>query len=421
MSKFTIAALAVLGAASLSAPALARDKPAASPLNRLTPAMLKAAQAADTALTANDTATAEPLVAQAEAAGTSDADRYVAAALRYRLESAKFAAGQQASPNAPASQTALAKPLDALIANPVTPRADKARYAFQRGQLAYFGRQYAAAAQLFAHARELGYDGPELGLTSVRAKFDGGDLAGGATEMDQVIAAQAATGQPAPADYYRYAIARSIKGTSSAQAVTWMNRYAAAMPTAKTWYEILTAYGLQQGAAAKLDDAQKLDLYRLMRASGALPDQYAYVQYAQLARSGGVPQEAQSVLKEGAAKGKLSATDTEIKTLLTQTARPASAITALETKARTGTTGTTAMQAGDANLAAGNDAKAAALYGTALTRGGVDADTVNTHLGIALARAGDKVGAQAAFAAVRGAPRAEIASFWTTWLTTGAR
>ena len=46
----------------------------------------------------------------------------------------------------------------------------------------------------------------------------------------------------------------------------------------------------------------------------------------------------------------------------------------------------------------------------------MDADTVNTRLGIALARSGDKAGAKEAFAQVKGAPRADIAAFWTTYV-----
>ena len=47
---------------------------------------------------------------------------------------------------------------------------------------------------------------------------------------------------------------------------------------------------------------------------------------------------------------------------------------------------------------------------------GVDADEVNTRLGIALARSGDKAGAKAAFAEVKGAPRSGIAALWTAYV-----
>ena len=58
-------------------------------------------------------------------------------------------------------------------------------------------------------------------------------------------------------------------------------------------------------------------------------------------------------------------------------------------------------------------------YRLALQKGGIDANTANTRLGIALARSGDKAGAQAALAAVTG-PRAPIAHYWVIWLNRAA-
>ena len=51
-----------------------------------------------------------------------------------------------------------------------------------------------------------------------------------------------------------------------------------------------------------------------------------------------------------------------------------------------------------------------------MQKGGVDADTVNTRLGIALANSGDKAGAQAAFDTVKTEPRPGIAGLWLAYL-----
>ena len=61
--------------------------------------------------------------------------------------------------------------------------------------------------------------------------------------------------------------------------------------------------------------------------------------------------------------------------------------------------------------------KAAGVYRTALAKPGVDKDVANLHLGMALARSGDKAGATAAFNAVGGS-RAEIAKYWLLYLAT---
>ncbi len=73
------------------------------------------------------------------------------------------------------------------------------------------------------------------------------------------------------------------------------------------------------------------------------------------------------------------------------------------------------MNTADAYLGYGDYAKAAELYKLALTKGGVDASTANTRLGIALARSGQKDAALQAFGLVTGA-RKPIADYWTIWL-----
>ena len=78
--------------------------------------------------------------------------------------------------------------------------------------------------------------------------------------------------------------------------------------------------------------------------------------------------------------------------------------------------GPLAANTGSAFLAYGDNAKAIELFRLAQKKGGIDADTVNTRLGIALARSGQKDAAREAFKAVTGAARKEIAEFWLLWL-----
>ena len=420
--KLALAAVLATGTATVAlvAPAIAKDKPApAAPGLKLSPAVVKIAKPAQDAVVANNPPVAEPLVAQVEAAATTDDDKYVAAILRYTLEAQKNRAAQQANPRAPIDEAAQARALDALIANPKTPVADRPGYAARRGEIAYSARQYPQALQYFGQARQLGYTDPNLDLMMVKAKIDSGDVAGGTAELERVVAASQAKGEKAPIEYYRYAIGRANKAHLTTQTVAWMNRYAAAYPLGQTWYEILATYGFQQDATARLDAQQKIDLFRLMRATGGLADQYYYIEYAQKAQNAGLPLEAQAVLREGLANGKIPAGNGEAKALQTELTRAIAAegnLTALETKAKAAANGALAGQTADAYLSAGTWAKAAALYQLALTKGGVDANIINSRLGIALARSGDKAGALEAFGKVQGSPRAEIASFWTTWL-----
>ena len=91
-----------------------------------------------------------------------------------------------------------------------------------------------------------------------------------------------------------------------------------------------------------------------------------------------------------------------------------------EKKALAAADGKLAAVTGEAYYGQGNYAKAVELYRAALQKGGVNADEVNTRLGIALAAQGNKAEAKAAFANVKGAPRADLAAFWTAWLDSQA-
>jgi len=413
-------AAALLGAGSglAAAPAAAKDKQEAqAPGLKISPALLKVAQPAQTAIAANDFATAEPLVAQAEQLATTDQDKYVAAALRYDLENHRLYARQDGNPKAPVDETVLAKPLDALIANPYTPAADRGKFVFRRGVLAFNGKQYPAAIQFFEKAKQLGYTDGDIDLQIIKAKMESGDVAGASADLRATIDRMNAAGQKAPEAYYKYAIARTNGTKDKAATMAWLSRWAAAYPTPKNWRDVVVFYGLQQQSVDTLDNAQKLDLYRLLHDTRSLTDQSIYEQYADSASKRGLPSEAAAVLREGQASGRLSgAPVTAALAKANQASRAEGSLTALDTRSRAAADGKLASQTADGYLSQGQNAKAADLYKVALTKGGVDADEVNTHLGIALARSGDKAGAKAAFAQVKGAPRANIAALWTTWV-----
>jgi Flp pilus assembly protein TadD len=87
----------------------------------------------------------------------------------------------------------------------------------------------------------------------------------------------------------------------------------------------------------------------------------------------------------------------------------------LEAAAKMSPSSTNLLRIGDRYYGMGNYAKAADVYRQVLAKPDADKDVANLHLGIALARAGDKAGATAALNAVGGG-RAEIAKFWLTYL-----
>jgi hypothetical protein len=421
ISRVAIAASLMAGVAGLaiSAPASAKEKKeaAAAPALKLSKDVQGPASAAQTALGAKDYATATAQLATAQAAAKTDDDRYIVAALQLQMEATKIQDARTA--NQPANEEGLKAPLDALIANPKTPATDLPKYNYQRGIMAVNAKDNAGAIAFFQRAQQLGYNDPNLSLQMVKLKMDAGDVAGGAAELEKSIDAQTAAGQKPSEDLYRYAIAKTNQKKMGPQTAGWIKRYVVAYPSSKTWRDGLVTYGMTQSSAVTLDKAQKVDLYRLMRATKALADQYDYENYAQWTYDMGLPYETKAVLTEGKANGKIPASSASANDLLrvaNQAIATEGSLAPVEAKAKSGANGRIALNTGDAYLGMGNYAKSIELYRVALEKGGVDADTVNTHLGIALANSGDKAGAKTAFAAVKGAPRADIASLWTIYL-----
>lgn len=420
ISKLAVAlALAGSAGALTTMPAIAKDKKEAAPAGpKLSPDILKAAQGAQTALAAKDIATATPLIAQVEAGAKTPDDKYIAANFRLNLEQLKLQAASAANPNAPQDNTPLIAPLDALIASPNVPATARGQLLYQRGAIAYNVRQFAQASQFFAQAKAAGYVNENLDMLIVKAKMDGGDTAGGVAELNGVIDRTTAAGQKAPEDYYRYALSKDLAAKDTAGSFTLMKKYLTAYPTAKNWRDMIVIYGLQNGSLATLDNGQKLDLFRLMRSTKSLADQVDYGDYAQKAFDRGLPAETLTVLSEGSASGKFPAgnsTATMLRTNATAQLKVEGSLTSLAAKAEASPNGKLAQQTADAYLGGDDNVKAAALYRTALQKGGVDADAVNTRLGIALARSGDKAGAKAAFGLVKG-PETGVAQLWLVYV-----
>jgi hypothetical protein len=411
VSTLGLAALLASGAVVVTAaPAVAQDKKAKPAKANFSPAFLKAAQPAQAALKA-DPATAEPAVAAAEAAASTDDDKYQVGLMRVQVEQAKL----RSSPTG--DSQVLRAPLEALLANPKTTPEQRANFGAVLGRLAYQRKDYASAVTIWTQAQQAGSADAELPNLIRQARLLSGDTAGAAASYEAAITAAEAKGQKAAELDYRVAIDAYQKSKQGPQAIAALRRWVAAYPTTKNWRDALYIFGLQRGSLATLDRAQTIDVFRLLRQTRSL-DGYAYAEYAQKVVDTGLPDEGKAVLSEGIASGQVQRNPT-INALVAQTERQIGlqgSLAPLETKAQSAANGNLAYQTGDAYLGQKNYAKAVALYRTALQKGGVDANLVNTHLGIALALSGDKAGARTAFEAVKGGTRADIAQFWIVWL-----
>jgi tetratricopeptide (TPR) repeat protein len=126
--------------------------------------------------------------------------------------------------------------------------------------------------------------------------------------------------------------------------------------------------------------------------------------------------EAQAVLDAGIAAKVVDPANPEFSSLVNGLkARPKATTADLAEATRSAQSGMALLHIGDRYYAMANYAKAVELYRMAMGKPGVDAAVANLHIGMALARAGDKAGATAALNAVTG-PRADIAKFWLTYV-----
>jgi len=407
--KATLAAAVAAGTVTAvlgSAPAVAQqEKQAAITVSE---EFRTAATAAETAVKAQDWNAARTALTAASGIAKTDDERYFVAAL-----------GVPVAANLKDNKT-LATYLDALIASPRTPAADLPRYTFLRGNIEFEAKNYAAALPLLQKAQQAGFQNENLPVMIASSNLQTNNLPAGLAALDQAIKAREAAGQKAPESWYNLAVSRLYAAKDQAGTAEWLQRQIRAYPTAVNWHKAIAVY--RQGASG-MDKGQTIDLYRLQRASNSMANLSDYLEYGDAATGTGLPWEAKAVIDHGRANGKVPSGNAIANEILTQAnngIRSEGSLDASEKRARAAANGTSAASTGNAYLASGNYPKAIELLNLALEKGSVNADEVNTRLGIAYAMSNQKDQAKAAFAKVTSTPRSQIAGFWQLWLDTGS-
>ncbi len=316
--------------------------------------------------------------------------------------------------------------LDGMIASGGAPQSELGKFNFFSGTEAYNARNYPKAIQRLGEAERLGYKSVDsLPILIAQSHFQLKQYAEGLPYAERAVAQEIAAGKAAPADWYRRARAAAYQGKQIPAVSKWSRMLIKAYPTAENWRDGLSVYRDQ----AKLDRQPSLDLLRLMRTTKALSGERDYYEYAGIAADSGLPSETKIIVDEGRALGALNAASKNVNELYAIAAPKAAAdrasILASLPKAAADPSGKASARIANGFLGLDENAKAAELYQSALTKGGLsgdtanDVDTVNLRLGIALARSGQKEAARAAFAKVTGL-RAEMAAFWMLWLDVSA-
>lgn len=409
--------LAASGVAIVGAsPAMAAKKEKA-PKQNFSKEFVGPAGALQKAINAKDYAGAQSQLATAEAAAKTPDDLYTLNMLRLQLGLGLNDLKVQRSA------------IEGILASGAAPAAEVAKYEFYAGDFALKANEPDAAIAHLQKATAAGYGGsaPHVLLAETYFKkavttAKGNQLSAegkaavqaGLPHLKKGVEVEKSEGKPVPASWYERGFQLAY-AAGLPQASEWAMYSVEADPSPKNWRNLLRGY---QDTHRTIGKAENLDLMRLMRATGSLESEYDYSEYAEAAVSSGLPGEAKAVIEEGRSNGKIApAKLSEVYQIASsRIAGDKASLPAGERDAGKAANGKIASSTADAYLGYGDYAKAGQLYQLALQKGSVDANEINTRLGIALAKSGDTAGAKAAFEKVAAGSRQEIAKFWLLWL-----
>jgi tetratricopeptide (TPR) repeat protein len=405
VSKLSLAlALGLGGLMSVPTALVAKEpKPAATPAPQLSAPFRKAIAEVQTATKAGNAADAQAKLVIAEPLATMPDEKYFVAVMT--LEIAKLTKDRATT----------RKAVEGLIASQSKLVTNMPELYYNSGALAYDAGEYPLAATRLAEADRLGSKDINRLLLGAEANFKTGQTAAGLAILRRAIAEQSAAGTKPPQDWYRRALSVSMKSKLPGEIASWSRDLVKAYPTPTNWRDAIVLY--RDGS--KLDPLVQLDIFRLMREVKALAGEKDFYDYAEVANNRALPAEAKAVIDEGYASGAASRSSRPIAEMLTlansKLAGDAAAVAADERRARAASDGKLAGNIGNAYVSYGNYEKAIDLLRFAATKPGADLDAVNTRLGIALTKSGQKAEARKVFSSVNG-QRVEIARFWMLYL-----
>ena len=306
--------------------------------------------------------------------------------------------------------------VDLMVESGLAQGAELASLLTNQASRAYYAGEFDRADRLLARAVELQPNNAAALADHGQIKARRGERAQAVALLQQAIALQSSSGQPAPESWYQRALALAVEGRLAPQSVALARELVAAYPSTINWRDALLVY---RDAAAGADTALDLDIRRLMRAAQALSGERDYLELADTLGRAGLAGEVKAVLDEGVARGMLDAAEPVVRQTVAANNRRLTAhragLARSRTQALAAATGAPARAAADAYFGYGQYAEAAELYRAALQKGGEDTNLVNSRLGAALALAGQRAEAEMTLRAVTG-PRADLAAFWLAWL-----
>lgn len=272
-------------------------------------------------------------------------------------------------------------------------------------------REWAAKARAMP-----GTNGAELDKLLAFVNAQSGDFAAVARDAQAAVeAAEKAGRRPDEADLLRLADALRRTGNTAGQTAV-LEKLITHYPKREYWQIVLGRVQARPGFSQRL----AVDVLRLKRQTKTLDSADEYVEMTQLLLQDGQAAEARAVVDEGfgaglLGKGEQAERQQRLRALATQRVTSAAAdLASAEQGLADDKSGDTLVRIGMGYSGLGQHDKAVALIQQGIKKGGLrQPQQAQLHLGIALARAGQKDRAAQAFRAVGGTDgAAELARLW---------
>ena len=404
------------GAVSTPAFAAKKEEKKAGPKLNITPDVLKALQTAQKSAEAQDFAAAKTAIAEADSKAASNDDKYQIGAIKLNTGIASKDEAMKMEGLNQMLDSGLTPPEQAGQFNAVAADAALAQknydVAIQRGQAALAAGYKAEAVQPTIAQAYFG----KAGTTNTTAEPARGFTQQGLAALKAAADATKAAGQQVPAQWYQIGVSRA-EAAKLPDVTEWAKMSYQADPSGQN---LRTLVRLFQRANPNITNRENLDVLRLLGASDGLVVAQDFTEYAEMASKTGIYGEVKTVIDKGRSKGVLNANQGAdvYQSAVPKIAGDKSTLGSAEADAQKAANGKIAAATADAYLGYGDYAKAASMFELAKQKGGVDADEVNTRLGIAKTLGGDTAGAKAAFEAVQGGARKQIAGLWLAYLGT---
>ena len=325
----------------------------------------------------------------------------------------KYAIGQLQLKAALAQKdnAAMAAAIEAIATSGFVDAATGSKLYASLGTTLYNEKQFGPAASAFQKAATLDPGNVEVYSLLGEAKFAQGQKAEAASDFQRAVQLQTANGQKPSADLIKRAVSVAYDARSPL-AVELGRAWVAAYPSPESWRNAIAIYRNMNHP----DVEGTLDLLRLMQATGALSTAGDYALFAEASAEQLNFNEAQAVIDAGVAAEVVDPSSARFKDIVNGLKSKQKATAAdLEEAVKMSPSTANLLRIGDRYYGMGNYSKAVEIYRQVLAKPDADKEIANLHLGIALARSGDKAGAATALKAVTG-PRADIAKYWLVYV-----